>query len=157
MPCDGKSQSNNFSFIVSKSKLGGSNSVNLHTIKLELFHELIVVAVRLGSELLFSEQNPFCATVFAQHLPQSSPAMWLRTLRSYCSTTKTATGVRERRLRPKDIYGSFSEHISKHFINWDTLHCGSQCSKSVANLEVRVPQRKRFRCSPSLVFTLLTY
>lgn len=54
-------------------------------IKLELFLELIAVAARLGSELIFSEQNPFCTAVFAQHLAQSSPAVWLRTLRSYCS------------------------------------------------------------------------
>lgn len=60
-------------------------------IKLGLFHELIVVSVRLGNRLVFSEQNPFCAAVFAQHLRQSSPAVWLRALRRYCSTTANSS------------------------------------------------------------------
>lgn len=68
-------------------------------IKLELILELIAVEARLGSELIFSEQNPFCAAVFAQHLAQASPAMWLRTLRSYRSITSNSNrgkGVKTR-------------------------------------------------------------
>jgi len=63
--------------------------------KLELFLELIAVAAGLGSELIFSEQDPFCAAVFAQ----ASPALWLRTLRSYCTITSDSSrgkGVKTR-------------------------------------------------------------
>lgn len=71
----------------------GSNSVNRAAIKLELFFEHIAMSFRLGSELIFSEQNLFCAAVFAQHLAQPSSALGLRTLRTYHSRT----GNRSRR------------------------------------------------------------
>lgn len=54
-------------------------------IKLEFLLELIAVVARLGSELVFTEMNPFCAPVFAQHVAHSSPVVWLRTSRSYCA------------------------------------------------------------------------
>lgn len=76
-------------FIFSCANLSSEDLILLTctAIKLKLFLELIAVAARLGSKLIFSEQNPFCAAVFAQCLAQPSPAVWLRTLRSYCSIT----------------------------------------------------------------------
>lgn len=80
-------------FISSRANLSSEDLILLTcaAIKLELFLELIALAARLGSELIFSEQNPFCAAVLAQHLAQSGPAMWLRTLRSYCSVTSNSS------------------------------------------------------------------
>lgn len=70
--------------IFSHANLGSGDLILLTcaAIKLELFLELTAVFVSLGSELVFSEQNPFCAAVFAQHLAQPSPAVGLKTLRS---------------------------------------------------------------------------
>lgn len=75
--------------IFSHANLGSGDLILLAcaAIKLELFLELIAVSVRLGSKLIISEQNPFCAAVFAQHLAQPSPAVGLRTLWSYHSRT----------------------------------------------------------------------
>lgn len=100
MPPDEKSQSTN-TFIFSRANLSSEDPILLTctTIKLELCLELTAVAARLGSKLIFSEQNPFCAAVFAQHLAQSSPAVWLTTLRSYCSVTSNSNqgkGVKTR-------------------------------------------------------------
>lgn len=39
-------------------------------ISLEVFLDLTAVTAGLGSDLIFSDQNPFCAAVFAQHLAQ---------------------------------------------------------------------------------------
>lgn len=39
-------------------------------ITMKVFLDLTAVTAGLGSDLIFSEQNPFCAAVFAQHLAQ---------------------------------------------------------------------------------------
>lgn len=60
--------------IFSHANLGSGDLILLAcaAIKLELFLELIAVSVRLGSKLIISEQNPFCAAVFAQRLALST-------------------------------------------------------------------------------------
>lgn len=37
---------------------------------MKVFLDLTAVTAGLESDLIFSEQNPFCAAVFAQHLAQ---------------------------------------------------------------------------------------
>lgn len=75
--------------IFSHANLGSGDLILLTcaAIKLELFLEFSAVSVRLGSKLIFLVQNPFCATLFAQHLVQPSPAVGLRTFRGYHSRT----------------------------------------------------------------------
>lgn len=110
--------------IFSHANLGSGDLILLTcaAIKLELFLELTAVSVRLGSELFFSEQNPFCATVVCTALSTTKP----------CHGAEDSQGLPlqnwelqpKGRLGHKEGYGSSSEHISKHFINWHTLLCG---------------------------------
>lgn len=123
-----KSQSNKY-VIFSCANLSSEDLILLTctVINLELFLDLTAVTARLGSDLIFSEQNPFCAAMFAQHLAQWSPAARLRTPR--CCYSLTRNWDKGGKTRGGSWIPFWAYYLT--FINWNTLRCGLQGSRFV--------------------------
>lgn len=123
VPCEEKSRSNKyFYFLPCKFRLGGSNSVSLCCNKAGVIPWTYCSVCQAGKQ--------------AHHLRAES--ILCRSVCTALSTTKPCRGAEDSlelpqqnwelqpkgRLGHKEGYWSSSEHISKHFINWDTLLFG---------------------------------
>lgn len=123
VPCDEKSRSNKyFYFLPCKFRLRGSNSANLCCNKAGVipWTYCSVCQSRERARLFRAESISCCSVCTA-----------LSTTKPCCGAEDFEELVQQKwkpqpkgRLGHKEGYQPSSEHISKHFINWDTMRCG---------------------------------